>query len=1443
MAKKKAKGGKKGGKKAAPPAAKMPMSWDNIFGEKGLSGLLAGLQKIKSADDIYINSRDNDLANENVKLKLMERFQRDDPLFIDFLLKKTQTRTGRRYKDPRDIAVELNTGADNFLDPEGPDGFPGGLKGEAYEQAMAYVELFNFMEEAHFVHLNPSFEKYGDDAQQQYMNALRKENHTEKRKMRDVKFERKQKESVGIKDRIKKGMMGDPEGESQAEKDGLIAWFQRGLDGGAIKADEEQSYRVWAKNTVAGSKNNLERFFAEKFLTMLNQKGQRAADKKKKLAEEAEAKKAAKKAAEEPPPDEAAEPPAGPAEDPPAGGPPDDDDDDDEPPGGGGPPPPPGEPQDEAAEEEMPDAEFPGSEGMFIDQQETEQREEAAAARAFIDETAQSLASMGVGLPQAYFNIASQTNPNALTGRFLQRALADRFNDVRSPYIAGYIENSIRQLNQEANSAMAGQTRMRQERRKQRLDPNSIQAQRMDRKIQRGQRHSFFQGENIGPYTKQYKAQIQKEQYKNRRLARRAGEARLRRQARGQAEKVERGLKREDARLSREALRKREVRKDLQRTLFAEREQKEKALPARGENIRRNRAMRDKRVNELKTQLLDEIKTTTKDADYAGGYKLKQLYRQLGSTIRGGGDNKEKIRNYTQTIQNILGLDPEALPRGDAPPQLQSRITKQPAQKAQKARAFQSQLSEVPASKTSFGVAPLKNLFAKLAAQQGQLQDAGKNLGFPNVERTADYGPAKTTGKGKKAKTKKLPAKYLFENPDTGQRIDMDELARQYSNAASGFDNEALNKSLGNFLQVQSYLEFRGFKPGAQPLQQSLLAAQPGVEQQQAQPARPESFATTQEKVSRAAYDDRVGNFIRQQAINQLDRQQPLLNDAANLSQRIKQQTTPGQPFTTGRTMASQAMDIAQRTQDLRTFENTPTGGQIPGLPPQLQPAAYAGGIANPQSFAAAKRATREMEQVEPQFKKIMGELTAPTAGGAAAGGASGAGAGPKPADGTTERANKLKSMYQQKQAGYIQQWADDSSIMKTLAFDTPDQNASYATTLTALQAEEVAVADVLKEIGTDTAERPAPEPGAEAKVDAERGDSSKRDVDMERVARNITFIKNQFLKSAQEIQGVQATIASYGNQQGQPVAQIANAMLGSVKNPGRLENHLNGSGLMGNGLIPPSASGKVYAPQKYNKINKYSVGNADWGTFDYFGVGGTAGLGWGQYFNDLTIDVINGKQPVQIITDSDTNYSYLAPSTMDFANFQGQAVPVGGFGYSNGVGTIASVQKFFVGSRPVYWSHTRPNTGINSGRIQDNGADAGKFGSGSFYQSGGIRINSMINPVIDPAGVMGEPLKEESLKVGDTVRYYVNQSKKSTTDFGLQGEVRGISLSGGPLSQVDVKSTIGTITPIKKARKGSTITVKKTAAEIKRDARKAQRKASTGFRIGGRSQTLIQGS
>jgi len=322
MAKKKAKGGKKGGKKAAPPAAKMPMSWDNIFGEKGLSGLLAGLQKIKSADDIYINSRDNDLANENVKLKLMERFQRDDPLFLDFLLKKTQTRTGKMYKDPRNIAVELNTGADNFLDPEGPDGFPGGLKGEAYEQAMAYVELFNFMEEAHFVHLNPSFEKYGDDAQQQYMNALRKENHTEKRKMRDVKFERKQNESLAIKDRIKKGMMGDPEGESQAEKDGLIAWFQRGLDGGAIKADEEQSYRVWAKNTVAGSKNNLERFFAEKFLTMLNQKGQRAADKKKKLAEEAEAKKAAKKAAEEPP--------AGPAEDPPAGGPPDDDDDDDD---------------------------------------------------------------------------------------------------------------------------------------------------------------------------------------------------------------------------------------------------------------------------------------------------------------------------------------------------------------------------------------------------------------------------------------------------------------------------------------------------------------------------------------------------------------------------------------------------------------------------------------------------------------------------------------------------------------------------------------------------------------------------------------------------------------------------------------------------------------------------------------------------------------------------------------------------------------------------------------------------------------------------------------------------------------------------------------------------------------------------------------------------------
>ena len=895
------------------------------------------------------------------------------------------------------------------------------------------------------------------------------------------------------------------------------------------------------------------------------------------------------------------------------------------------------------------------------------------------------------------------------------------------------------------------------------------------------------------------------------------------------------------------------------------------ALP-KGHDLRvSNREKRNSRIKKI----TDEIQAKrlkedgSEDTGFNTGHKMKVLYGRLGQLIDEHPDKRDQKNLYINAITKLMDLPTreDLLYSGvDIQTIANSQIVKgRQAIAPTKGSDFQSSLSQVNQTNSFAPLNKLTGFFRGLMRGEDTDRDTlsgyGRVAGDFELIKTRDY--TNKVFKDKKGRAKQTQEKYFFQRRSDGKIIDNDELARRIHNAYEGnFSGE--ERGLFSSKKAQGFqgatrkeqiarriFKETGFNLGRNTTFQSAQRGSEGTPFTRAtrgQPAQPDTEKFFQEEMNSATYSNRVENFILSNAKRTYEARKPLMEMAQTTAQRFrdKQEADPT-PF---KNTSPSFNDLAQQTQDLKGYSAVIAGTKNieTGLPKDLDVKNFPNSaIANPAEYSATQRAKREMEQVEPAFKQVMGDLSTSIAlkNKKAV----------KPADGTTVRAQNLKRMFMEKKDKYLQDWADPSTtkLTSSLGFDTlPSQAPSVGVSNLSIEEQEnIQLAQVMESLGeANEGTRGAPEQSVLDDIDEEREqtrfseiDGALRDLTLEKVARNIVAVKKQFMASYQTMKNVQKTIEGLGDSQGNPVGTIGNAMMRG----GRLQNDLINSGLMGNNLISASG-GQLFAPSGQNGFGNSNM-NKDWGRFGYYGVGSNKQLGWGTYYNDLATDYDNGKYPIQIITDSLTDRNYLAPTSGQF-NVGGQSItnviPVGGKRAHNGVGDIASVSKFFMGSTPVYWFHTRPNPATTNQPIRENGKLVGKIYSSGSFQHGQIRMNTLTNPLIDENP--NTPLASESLSIGDTVDYFVNESGYSgsnTMYLGNQAVVDSAQQTryGEPKyrTALDFEVSAGNILSVQEARKGTATTKLKTGEQIKSEARRRQRKA-LGFNFAGYTERTVQG-
>jgi hypothetical protein len=121
---------------------------------------------------------------------------------------------------------------------------------------------------------------------------------------------------------------------------------------------------------------------------------------------------------------------------------------------------------------------------------------------------------------------------------------------------------------------------------------------------------------------------------------------------------------------------------------------------------------------------------------------------------------------------------------------------------------------------------------------------------------------------------------------------------------------------------------------------------------------------------------------------------------------------------------------------------------------------------------------------------------------------------------------------------------------------------------------------------------------------------------------------------------------------------------------------------------------------------------------------------------------------PTEVVVNGNT---YFTP----ISKYSGQNT---GSGIGNGIGSIASIAKNYVGSRPVYYAHTLPNQGSIS--TLTTGEDFSSIGDVS--KNNFLRANELFNPVLF-ADSKQEPFRLTGVKP-DYEGQFVRQYKQITT-------------------------------------------------------------------------------
>lgn len=868
------------------------------------------------------------------------------------------------------------------------------------------------------------------------------------------------------------------------------------------------------------------------------------------------------------------------------------------------------------------------------------------------------------------------------------------------------------------------------------------------------------------------------------------------------------------------------------------------------EQRRANEVAKDNAIKKT----IDSIRTLREDESITDAYKIKTLYQQLANEIKHGLDEDKigktvKTAKIADALRRLLGLEG----RGTTFPGETEPIP------AVEGRPAVPPVPAVPAQPAVEGLSPVDAYYAG-SGYQPYLQNIQKSLAQDRFTRKAKRGGGSTTtyqhtiSKILGFERRKGKQGIRFRNKTTNEDISLEEMARRITQASIFKGREFADPRQGDLVSAMRYHNIWGLKQGgrvqALPGRMAREAVEgrpgvPGIPEIPAVPAQPGSIAKGEPRIlTEAEAESRFLEFITNRAKDRLNpdhyRAKARLEDKAQVAlARIRAKAEGGEPFRTyeageeGKRIA----DVARGVEGYSTVRDKGAFqiGEIPGKDFEVQAFSTGQGVpgvVNPAQYQASRRALKEAELVEPEFKKIMGDLAqAETLQQQK---------GIKPADGTTERALGLRNLYKAKKEKYLQDWSADGTTVKTLGFDTYTQ-AELPANRQGLSND--ANADVALANTYEALIQPRPEQALGAggrRVDAvdeslrqdvgkerkqykfSEADKQLRNKKYEQVAKDIIYLQRQAQSAVNKVGSAQQIFDRYGvntgGTAGGPIPQLVS--VSDTVSAGLPEAQ---------SLTPMSASSP-------------NVSRGD--VFPYFGVGALNFQFYHEYFNDLLEDHNQGKMPVQLITDTYDNTTYLYPTI----NSNGLAPFIKN---KNGVGEIASVQKLFMGGRPVYWAHIKPHTS----KVAQGGYIQGGFQT-SGLSSNDFRIKVGVNPLIDIREVGKEPLRSQVLKVGDTVDV-IRGFGSSSTEFSPPGG-RVVAVSGG--YKQPAKTTVGTaiqsldditiqgtlvgasaVSQIKaQKRTGKRETLLDTEADRIRRARRLQRNASIGLPVAGRSKTLI---
>jgi hypothetical protein len=355
----------------------------------------------------------------------------------------------------------------------------------------------------------------------------------------------------------------------------------------------------------------------------------------------------------------------------------------------------------------------------------------------------------------------------------------------------------------------------------------------------------------------------------------------------------------------------------------------------------------------------------------------------------------------------------------------------------------------------------------------------------------------------------------------------------------------------------------------------------------------------------------------------------------------------------------------AERTQtriaELNRTENVAGGEDIINI---SGGGAEGGEPADPRPFVeryAERRAEADIQRIEPKYSKPMGEQTVPSAYLVSEKIVLGEPTFPtfsqkiKADFGTTEynleRKGRLNAKFGEKKEKYIQEWADDATVLKAFKLDPIEETEKGG--MTDQQEHELStqrLAESMMALGDTTTAREKFE-GEEGFQEEKRGivnlNPDLRRANIEAAARDLYSQQQQLLMNFEKFQNTKATILPY--------------FKGDKPYPMNSNPSSAISLFFGNQYIADFNTD--FEEEKAKALKPAMEGGK-------------------------TTSIMSNEEiptPINLISHTESKKTYAV------GDLGVNAEPMSKFSGDNGVGDLVAINKFYIGNRVVYWGHTKP--------------------------------------------------------------------------------------------------------------------------------------------------------